>query len=747
MANYFDDFCSEYKVTDSNNYIQAVYKLPGERPRKIKAPIFSETKDGDLAISVFTIDSNLIPVVNKNATPEKPNINNNRFDFYKVIRFQNPRTYTDPKTGKEKLQKYSFPGASETFPFFPPDLINKYQKQTKIDTLVLTEGYKKAWIGAVYGLDIVGLSSITHYKQKNTGAMYDDVLRLITACKVKNVILLHDSDCLDISDNALKYSEDLYTRPGGFFKAALTVRDLLKDYNVDFYFAHGNNPGPKGLDDILFQNPDKETDIVKSLTSLSKQPEYFYRENITTSHNKLLSHFAFNSVDIFYLRHQEKISKKEFVYHGTRYVHNEKTGRCDVKRPAQANDYFRVGDTYYKFVQIPNKYKTLERNFQARNKTTLIDDYGKDFPGHVDKYEAFCNVPSHTEFNQTIHNCFNVYSRFEHEPEEGQCNESLEFVRHIFEEQYEMGLDYIQLLYQQPTQILPILCLVSRENMTGKSTFVKWIKAIFTGNCTIVGNESFNDQFNGNWATKSIIACEESFIEKRQAMEKIKGLATGDKISLRMMQRDPVEIDFFGKFILCSNNEEHFILAGRNDTRYWVRKIKLPQKDNVMLLQNLIAEIPHFLWFLNNRKLSTQQESRMWFSPASIRTDAFESLVRSNYPLAEREIREYLVHLFIETRAEVISMPLNYIMDNILKRSKADISYAKKILQDIGVKRMVNEKGLYPIIRMNIPYIDSEGLINNTSVVGRPYIFLRKDFISDVELEKFDNQLNEELTI
>ena len=42
----------------------------------------------------------------------------------------------------------------------------------------------------------------------------------------------------------------------------------------------------------------------------------------------------------------------------------------------------------------------------------------------------------------------------------------------------ELGLDYVQLLYQQPTQILPILCLVSKKNETGKTTFAKWLKVL-----------------------------------------------------------------------------------------------------------------------------------------------------------------------------------------------------------------------------------------------------------------------------
>ena len=45
-----------------------------------------------------------------------------------------------------------------------------------------------------------------------------------------------------------------------------------------------------------------------------------------------------------------------------------------------------------------------------------------------------------------------------------------------------------------------------------------------------------------------IVACEESFIDKKPVIERIKALSTGDKIVVNQKQKDHVEIDFFGKF-------------------------------------------------------------------------------------------------------------------------------------------------------------------------------------------------------
>ena len=83
---------------------------------------------------------------------------------------------------------------------------------------------------------------------------------------------------------------------------------------------------------------------------------------------------------------------------------------------------------------------------------------------------------------------------------------SLNFMEHIFGEQLELGLDYIKILLEKPTQMLPILCLVSKERSTGKSTFIKWLISIFVLNMTYIKGDSFNSQFNSDWASMLIVA-------------------------------------------------------------------------------------------------------------------------------------------------------------------------------------------------------------------------------------------------
>ena len=110
----------------------------------------------------------------------------------------------------------------------------------------------------------------------------------------------------------------------------------------------------------------------------------------------------------------------------------------------------------------------------------------------------------------------NLYEPISHQPQEGDfpCIRSL--VEHIFGEQYELGMDYLQLLYLYPIQKLPILLLVSEERNTGKSTFLNFLKAVFQNNVTFNTNEDFRSQFNSDWAGKLLIMVDEVLLNRRE---------------------------------------------------------------------------------------------------------------------------------------------------------------------------------------------------------------------------------------
>ena len=111
--------------------------------------------------------------------------------------------------------------------------------------------------------------------------------------------------------------------------------------------------------------------------------------------------------------------------------------------------------------------------------------------------------------------------------------------------------------------------------------------------------------------------------------------------------KDRDEIGFFAKFVLCSNNEYLPVIIDAGETRYWVRKIVPLKSDDTDFLQKLKAEIPAFLHFLQHRQLSTEKESRMWFNPKRLETDALRKIIRSNRNRLEIEMAELLLDIDI----------------------------------------------------------------------------------------------------
>lgn len=77
-----------------------------------------------------------------------------------------------------------------------------------------------------------------------------------------------------------------------------------------------------------------------------------------------------------------------------------------------------------------------------------------------------------------MHGFYNIYSPLLHQPKEGEFLYTMRLLEHVFGEQLNLGLDYGQLLIEQPIQILPILCLFFKEQSTSKTTLLKWFKIV-----------------------------------------------------------------------------------------------------------------------------------------------------------------------------------------------------------------------------------------------------------------------------
>jgi hypothetical protein len=827
---YYEQRMQQLGITAALNRVNVLKYNPDTRQNE-KTPIavFREHARG-IEIIVYTIEGSTIRIQKEGSKIKKD---------WSIIRYENPIVKPDGS-----LIKYLMPKGQGSYPLFPPNIMEAYENKSDIHTLFLTEGFFKAWKGFMHGMNIIGVPSITHLEDREKKSLNPDILKLISRCNIKRVVWLTDADCLDISKNLKKANgddKDLKQRPAGFLWSVTQFKRLLdglKEHEVEKYFMHidaesivsafgSELPDPvkegeskkdfvKGLDDLLVHLPHRTGEIIEDAHNVSRKGDFFERFNITYGTGRVYDHFRLATPEKFYLYHVERrpeLKERQFVFGGTAYKYNDEKGECEIVVPGDSKLYFRCGDDYYKFIYQPNKYRQLEKVFKGRRRGTIVEDHGKDFPRHIPKYETFCNVPDNVNFQQVIHGCFNVYSPMEHRPDDEQCTEEdcptiLSFIRHIFGEKtvsarnpktkarieylnYQLGLDYIQVLYQQPAEKLPILCLVSRENNTGKTTFGKLLKVLFGANVAIVGNQDLAGDFNAHWATKLVVVCDETKIDKQHVVEKVKSLSTADKVTMNAKGKDHVEIDCFIKFIFITNNEDTFISASEDDIRYWVHKVPVLKEENPGIIEQFVEEIPAFLNYLNHRKLATEKLNRMWFYPELLRTDALKRLIVNNKPTIVKEVHSHLRSMFFDFGLETVTMAridihkeffnhkyeVNYLEKMLKEEIKADVYhtfiYKEKEYEtqdeaivayrsdadikepnDLEAARLISVN--YKTKKYSYPRWD-EVFVNNTKerqrvdvkCTGRPYMFYRKDFLTAEEMatHKPDDQTKYENNI
>ena len=185
---------------------------------------------------------------------------------------------------------------------------------------------------------------------------------------------------------------------------------------------------------------------------------------------------------------------------------------------------------------------------------------------------------------------------------------------------------------------------------------------------------------------------DEVLLNRREDSERLKNLSTTLSYKVEAKGKDRNEIGFFAKFVLCSNNEhlpviidagETRYIIDAGETRYWVRKIMPLRSDDTDFLQKLKAEIPAFLHFLANRKLSTEKESRMWFNPKLLKTEALRKIIRSNRNRLEIEMAELLLDIMANMNVESVSFCLNDIIPLLVcAQVKVEKSQVRKVVQE-----------------------------------------------------------------
>lgn len=394
--------------------------------------------------------------------------------------------------------------------------------------------------------------------------------------------------------------------------------------------------------------------------------------------------------------------------------------------------YIRVGTDYFKVIKKQDRYSGTNVILKGWKKDEIKEDHTKQILSKIYKFDDFTILPNNKTFIPTKNNCYNLYSKFPHNSVSENVNSNdipitLGLISHIFGTQFDLGLKYMKILYENPCQILPVLALVSTERETGKTTFLNYIQMLFGENSTLINPSDLMSNFNDAYATKNIIMVDETVIDKAHTVEKLKSIATAKTMSVSQKFVQHYSVPFFGKVIVCTNKETDFMRIDEEEIRFWVRKINpIIGNKNTNIEIDLFNEIPKFLRFLEQLPEIDFSKSRMVFTQNEIKTDSLSIIKEESKSSVRKEIEIFIDDFFNNNDVNEFEATSKDIKERWFdKNNQISINYIFKILKTemkLEVKKM---KKYYPFNEISL-----------NSKTGTPFLFTKE------KTQIIDNQLN-----
>lgn len=705
---------------------------------------------------------------------------------YSRIRLHKEQTYE--RDGQIQTAKYHQEKGSPVFPFLTPGIIQKWTKGEEIETLVLIEGeFKafKAWMTKIkcHGLDQVefmGLPGIHGFYGGDTNhkmEINEIIQQVIMDCKVKNIVLLLDADTLTIK---WKEDKDLSGRPSSFAKAVKNFRNslhlLLEDKSValaQVYFMHlktKHHESAKGLDDLLLQIPAKAQAIMDDLLNFHFAKNYFDGIILTDGQTSSVDkYFGLTDKESFFNLYREFIGSRPFVFKKIKY---EWSGdELKYVKSEEADRFMRVGINWVKKVKIPNHRGLMEEKVEKWSVAEIKRDYPKHIADRminhdIPRYDSFFIEPcwDPKAYRRVLHGCYNLMEPIMFDPKPGRMDTTIQFLKHIFGgegtiewdeeeqcykehnfkgDQFSIALDYLTILHQHPKQKTFVPCLVSKEQGTGKTTFLEWLCTVYNGNGTILDNERFKMNFNGHYASKFIIGLDEGFldVEKKAERERLKKMVTSKTMFLEYKGMDIREIPYYGHLIICSNDADNLMKMEEEDTRWFVVKVPRAKSKDPDLEKKLMDEIPHYLHYISSRKVFHPKVDRLWFDPKDFETEQMRKIIEVTKSRIDAVVENWVKDLFLTYKQPSLRINrktmLKYLNDPAVSKYKIDEKDLKYYLEE---KRGMpyNSPG-----RCKLPFsitgYDSDNVpkISYYEETQRHYLFLPEEWLNPSEYEEF----------
>ena len=131
---------------------------------------------------------------------------------------------------------------------------------------------------------------------------------------------------------------------------------------------------------------------------------------------------------------------------------------------------YRVGNDILELIETAATDGTPISKWERRTRESIAERFGKDSIKNIPYFDSVVILPSHDNYQRYIGSNLNIYNPLPCQPQEGEHPMFDRLMQHIFGDQIEQGWTYLALAYQKPLQMLPVLCLVSEKNSTGKTT-------------------------------------------------------------------------------------------------------------------------------------------------------------------------------------------------------------------------------------------------------------------------------------
>jgi hypothetical protein len=172
--------------------------------------------------------------------------------------------------------------------------------------------------------------------------------------------------------------------------------------------------------------------------------------------------------------------------------------------------------------------------------------------------------------------------------------------------------------------------------------------------------------------------------------------------------------------ILTSNNEDKFALVDEEEIRFFVRKLEKPVHINHQIEEDLIKEIPAFLYYLKSLPPVDWSVSRSGFTSEELKNKNLETVMKESRSSLCKDLEIHLTDFFNSVEIdEFFAAPLDIKNRFFQYNNNYEVSYIRTVLK--------NEMKMKPEPE-NIRYTPFGELVG-TSKTGTPYRFVRNDFV------------------